>query len=404
MMAQEGPFSVSELTYYIKRRLESDALLRNVEVSGEISNLTHHRSGHVYFSLKDQEAQVSCAMWRSSAQRFVGKLPKHGEKVVALGQISVYPPRGSYQLVVTDIRKAGIGDLHQRFLELKEKLEEEGLFSPEYKKPIPHFPSRVGVVTSATGAVIRDILDTIRRRYPHVEVLLVPTAVQGAAAAPEIVRNLQRLDASGVDTIILGRGGGSLEDLWCFNEEAVVRAIFACKTPVITAIGHETDTTISDFVADLRAATPTAAAERAVPLASEIFNYLDDSERRFSLQLQQFIDYRRQLLDGFEDGFQRALLGYIGQYRLRLEDVEGRLEAGMERTFSLKRHELDKLELAFRSLDMRGVLSRGYSITLKNGKIVRDGDVLEVGDVIDTVLEKGRVQSRVEGKQDDGAA
>lgn len=396
-MAQNRPYSVAQLTNYIKHRLESDDLLRGVLVGGEISNLTNHRSGHVYFSLKDKEAQVSCVMWRSTAQRYAGSLPKHGEQIVARGQISVYPPRGSYQLVVTAIQKAGLGDLHQRFLELKERLNKEGLFAAEHKKSIPHFPKRIGVVTSPTGSVIRDILDTIRRRYPHVEVLLVPTAVQGASAAPDIARNIRRLDElDNLDIIILGRGGGSLEDLWCFNEEVVARAVFACETPLITAIGHETDTTIADFVADRRAATPTAAAELAVPMAADIKNYLNDSKQRFSQQLQQFIEYRRQMLDDFEDRFQAGLRSHIGQYRLRLADLKGQLHTSMERTFSQKRHDLEKLEMAFQALDMRSVLHRGYSITLKDGKIVKDGEKLADGDEIETVFEKGRVKSRVE--------
>lgn len=413
--------SVRELTYYIKHRLENDPTLRGVLVEGEISNMTRHRSGHVYFSLKDQDAQISCAMWKSTAMKYLRDLPKHGEKVIVKGEVSLYPPRGSYQLIVRELRKAGVGALHQQFIQLRDRLQAEGLFDEARKSPPPRFPKRIGVLTSPTGAVIRDILDTIRRRYPHVEVLLVPTPVQGAQAAPAIARNLARMDARGVDVILLARGGGSLEDLWCFNEEVVARAIVACSTPVISGVGHETDTTIADFVADKRASTPTAAAELAVPQAADIFTYLDNSAAAFSRQLTNFIQYRRQLLDDYEDRFQQRMQGFVDQRRALLEryaegmerhigylidrqrrDLVG-LEEKLERVvgdgFRERRHLLDKMEMELKSLDMRNVLQRGYSVTLKNGKMVRDASELAAGDQIETVLERGRVRSRVEAEE-----
>jgi len=413
MAGEQNSYSVKEFTYYIKHLLESDPLLRNVWVEGEISNLTHHRSGHIYFSLKDQDAQINCVMWRASAQNHQGSFPKHGEKIRARGQVSVYPPRGSYQLVVQKVEKAGLGDLHQRFLALKDKLQKEGLFETERKQRIPRIPKTLAVITSPTGAVIQDILNTIRRRYPHVKVILVPTAVQGPAAAPQIVKNIQRINAYGqAEVILLCRGGGSLEDLWGFNEELVARAIADSDIPIISGIGHETDTTIADFVADRRAATPTAAAELAVPKAEDILAYLDESQARLGASLTQFINYRRQLLDDYQDrlslGLERLverkqnlvnelatrmetlILSQLEQRRQVLGEYEIHLQNSTKEAFASKRHLLELLEAQLKGMDMRQVLSRGYSVTLKEGKMVRDGADLQVGDQVETVFEKGR--------------
>ncbi len=413
MEEQKAAYSVREFTAYVKHRLENDPVLQNIWIEGEVSNLTNHRSGHVYFSLKDQDAQVNCVMWRSVAQSYARNLPKHGEKIRLRGNVTVYPPRGNYQFNVLEIKKTGLGDLHQRFLELKDKLQKEGLFEIEHKKPIPKIPKTIAVLTSPTGAVIRDILSTIERRFPHVKVLMVATAVQGPAAAPQIVRNLERINAHGeADVILLCRGGGSLEDLWGFNEEVVARAIFASKIPVISGVGHETDTTIADFVADRRAPTPTAAAEMAVPIAADMRGYLEDAKIRMANQLQQFINYRLQLLDSYQDKmrnnlerqverkqslvaeYARLLEGLmqeqIDRRRQGLSESKIRIENTMQNLIAERRHTLELLEMQLKGLDVRKVLHRGYSVTLKNGKMVRDAEELATGDKVEAVFEKGR--------------
>ncbi|MED4602401.1 exodeoxyribonuclease VII large subunit, partial [Paenibacillus validus] len=258
-------YSIKELNRVIKNKLEADDALQNVWVRGEISNFTHHSSGHMYFTLKDADSRLKSIMFASYNQR-LGFIPKEGTKVLACGNISVYERDGAYQFYVTQMQPDGIGSLYLAYEQLKKKLEAEGLFAPERKKPIPAFPRAIGVITSPTGAAVRDIIITLQRRYPSVPVLLYPVLVQGKQAAPSIVRAVEEMNRlNEVDVLIVGRGGGSLEELWAFNEEIVARAIYASVLPVISAVGHETDFTIADFVADLRAATPTAAAELAVP-------------------------------------------------------------------------------------------------------------------------------------------
>lgn len=413
MVGDKQSYNVREFTFYIKNLLEGDPLLQNVWVEGEISNLTHHRSGHIYFSLKDQDAQINCVMWRASAQNHQGTFPKHGEKIRAKGQVSVYPPRGNYQLVVQKVEKAGLGDLHQRFLALKDKLQKEGLFEISRKRNIPRIPHTIAVLTSPTGAVFQDILNTLKRLYPHVKVILIPTAVQGPAAAPQIAKNIQRINEYGeAEVILLCRGGGSMEDLWGFNEEIVARAIVQSKIPIISGVGHETDTTIADFVADRRAATPTAAAELAVPIAADIRAYLDESQSRFSTTLSQFINYRRQLLDDYQDRLGLGLERIVDRKKAQVEEMASKMESliqtqleqrrkilgefeihlqnNIKESLGNKRHQLELMEAQFKSMDMRQVLSRGYSVTMKDGKMIRDGSELNAGDQVQTVFEKGR--------------
>lgn len=292
--------SIKELTRLIKGKLENDPRLSDVWVRGEISNLTRHSSGHMYFTLKDADSRVKAIMFASYNQR-LPFIPRDGTKVLAKGSISVYERDGQYQIYITQMQPDGIGSLYLAYEQLKRKLEEEGLFSPYRKKPLPKFPRAIGVITSPTGAAVRDIITTLQRRYPMVPVLLYPVLVQGTQAAPSIVRAIQTMNAAGeADLLIVGRGGGSLEELWAFNEEAVARAIFASEIPVISAVGHETDFTIADFVADLRAATPTAAAELAVP---------------HHLELKQQIAYETQRL-------YRGLMQRLGENRERLERLK----------------------------------------------------------------------------------
>ncbi|MEM7371880.1 MAG: exodeoxyribonuclease VII large subunit [Bacteroidota bacterium] len=370
-----GLYSVSELTYYVKQLLESDSLLKGVQVSGEVSNLTYHRSGHVYFSLKDQNAQLSCVMFRMFAQ----SAPKMaaGDKVVVKGNMSVYAPRGNYQLMVQAVRKQGLGDLYQQFLMLKEKLRQEGLFNPERKQALPAFPERIAVLTSPTGAAIKDILQTLQRRWGIGEVIVIPTVVQGVQGAPSIIRGLKQLETIEADVAILARGGGSLEDLWNFNEEAVARAVANCSVPLISGVGHETDITIVDYVADVRASTPTAAAEQIVPDRGALVATLNEFERQFQHSLQYFIDFKRQMLD----------------------DYSMRLERAVRQSIQEQRHVLTILETKLQGMDSRRLLDQGYTLTLKNGKILSSSEGVKEGDTIETIFSDGRVSSVVDEKQ-----
>lgn len=365
-------YSVSELTHYLKHLLEEDSILRNVQVSGEVSNLTYHRSGHVYFSLKDRDSQLNCVMFKSYAQ--LAPRIAAGDKILANGGISVYAPRGNYQLMVRSVRKQGMGDLYQRFLLLKQNLQEEGLFDPAIKRPIPQFPEEIALITSPTGAAVKDMLRTIARRYDRVKVVLYPTVVQGERGVSSIVNSLKLAQESKADVILLARGGGSLEDLWNFNEEAVARAIREGDIPIICGVGHETDITIADFASDLRASTPTAAAEHAVPEKDAFLYTLDQYELQIQRGLQYFIDFKRQVLD----------------------DYEYRLQENLNKNLREKRHALDLLETQLKGLDMTKLLERGYSLTLKDGEIQRSAENIKAGDQIETIFTDGRKKSRVE--------
>lgn len=422
-MSQSQTYTVGAVTRYIKQKLELDPILKDFWVTGEISNLTQHGSGHVYFSLKDQEAQLSCAMFKGVAMRYLRNMPKHGTKVRLRGEVSVYPPRGSYQMIVREMVQAGEGDLHQRFIALRDKLKEEGLFDAEHKKPIPKYPKKIGVITSATGAVIRDIIDTVRRRFPHVQILLVPTAVQGEGSASAIVRSLGTLnDREDIDVIILARGGGSLEDLWSFNEEKVARAIFESRLPIISGVGHETDTTIADFVADLRAATPTAAAELAVPSIDELKASLLQAETQLGRSLKHFIEVRQQMLDDYAWQLQTVILNQLEKLRQQVDnqevqmlnrtlnamqfkrqvltDQKGRLDMTVLNMFQQYRSELEKLELQLQNFDFRSVLDRGFSMTVKDGKPVTDASKLNKNDEVTTFFQKGKAIAKIQEKSD----
>ncbi|MEM6348094.1 MAG: exodeoxyribonuclease VII large subunit [Bacteroidota bacterium] len=370
-MEQAPVYSVGELTVYIKNRLERDPNLQAVQVQGEVSNLTYHGSGHVYFSLKDNSAQISCVMFRMYAQKAVRM--SVGDKMIVTGNMSVYPPRGNYQLMVQAVRKAGLGDLHRRFLQLKSKLEAEGLFDPARKRPIPALPNKIVLITSPTGAAIRDMLQTIKRRYNRGTVLLIPAVVQGEHGVKSIVEAFRAAAKTQADLIILARGGGSLEDLWNFNEEAVARAIADCPIPVISGVGHETDFTIADFVADLRASTPTAAAEHAVPdLASIIFT-LDDYEAQLKRNLQYFIDFKRQVLDDYSNRLEQATLQFLQR----------------------KRHEVELLATQLKALDIRKLLEQGFSLTLVDGEVRSSAEGIKEGMAIETIFKDGRLESEV---------
>ena len=299
---QDKYISVTQLTRYIKYKIDNDVHLQEVFLKGEISNFKAHSRGHFYFTLKDETSRINAIMFASSTKglKFT---PQDGMKVLVTGKISVFEANGGYQIYVNDMLEDGVGNLYIAFEQLKKKLETEGLFDPTIKKPIPKIPNRIGVVTAPTGAAIKDIISTIKRRWPLCEVLLFPSLVQGEAAAEDIVKQINRAQEYNLDTLIVGRGGGSIEDLWPFNEEIVARAIYSCPIPVISAVGHEIDFTIADFVADLRAPTPTGAAEMAVPQIGDVSNYLNQLKIRLNKSISTKINHDRQILDSIRNKY-----------------------------------------------------------------------------------------------------
>lgn len=306
--------TVTALTKYLKRKFDADPYLEKVFLTGEISNF-RLRPGHQYFSLKDDGAKISAVMFKGAFQKLKFQ-PEEGMKVLIVGRITLYEASGSYQILVDQMEPDGVGALYQAYEQLKQKLEQEGLFRLETKKPLPRFPKRIAVLTSPSGAVIRDIITTARRRYPIAQIVLFPTVVQGEKASGDVIRNIQRVEAAGdFDTMIIGRGGGSIEDLWPFNDEGVARAIFAAKTPVISSVGHETDTTIADLVADVRAATPTAAAELAVPVLTEEIMKIKEKQARLEKAFQRQLQLKEQRL-------QKALQSYVFRQPARLYEAQ----------------------------------------------------------------------------------
>jgi len=384
-------WTVSQLTSYIRELFEIDIRLQDVTVTGEISNFTRARSGHLYFTLKDNQAQLKCVMWRSAADR-MRFAPDNGDAVVAHGRISVYEVSGVYQLYAERLEPTGRGDLALAFERLKQKLEEEGLFDPVYKKPLPLFPQKIGIVTSADAAALRDILNVLQRRCPLVSVLIAPTLVQGEMAPPQIVRALQWLDGrSDIDTIIVARGGGSMEDLWAFNDEQVARAIFAAHHPVISGVGHETDFTIADFVADLRAPTPSAAAELAVPDLAEIRPLVQGMQARLVANMQAHLAASQREVDTLS----RALTHLSPRLRLdnsrqRVDMMAARLDRAMSRRLDRWQNRLMVVAARLTAVGPLATLSRGYAIVRDaNGRIIRSTRQVTGGAKLSVQVEDG---------------
>lgn len=366
--------TVSQINGYVKKILDHNIVLNNVWVKGEISNFKHHYSGHMYITLKDEGGVLKAVMFKGSAQSLAFE-PSDGMKVLARGRVSVYEAGGAYQLYIEEMIPDGVGELYIAYEQLKKRLEEEGLFSPEYKKPIPQFPKRVGVVTASTGAAVRDIINVITRRYPLAEIVLYPAQVQGTGAAQSIVGAIEYFNAvGGVDTLIVGRGGGSIEDLWAFNEEITARAIFNSKIPIISAVGHETDFTIADFVADLRAPTPSAAAEIAVPSVIELRNRINTDKNRISQNIVQRVESSRLLLKRFK---MRTPKEKIDDYSLRLDALMRSMENSLRmKTMSMK-NQLAEKAAKLDALSPLQTLSRGYSIpTTEDGSVIRSAKEL----------------------------
>lgn len=388
---------VSELTAHLRRVVESDDLMSDVWVQGEVSNANRYASGHFYFSLKDENAAMRCVMWKSQVAR-LARLPQEGEAVNAHGHVSVYDARGEAQLYVDTMELLGAGALWQEFEKLKTKLANEGLFDEERKRPLPKFPQRIGIVTSRSGAVIQDIRHILERRYPLVEAYLAPTSVQGADAPQQIVAALklaQRIPK--LDVIILARGGGSIEDLWAFNDERVARAIVASRVPVVSGVGHETDFTIADFCADLRAPTPTAAAQFCVPDQNELRANLIGSQQYLERLAREFTQDARRQTERATDALQRASpRAQIQQRRQRIDDLTRGAARAIERRLEQQRVQLANARRQLDTLNPLATLERGYAIVRHNGASVTRVAQLQRDDALDIRVHDGAFTARVE--------
>lgn len=393
-------YSVSQVNSYIKNMFAQDFALSRISVRGEVSNCKYHTSGHIYFTLKDKTGTLSAVMFASQRKGLSFQLGE-GQQVVVTGTVDVYERDGKYQLYARKIEQDGRGDLFARFEKLRDELEEMGMFSPEYKQPVPQYAMKIGVVTASTGAAVRDIMNITARRNPYVQLVLYPALVQGDGAAPSIAAGIRTLDAMGMDVLIVGRGGGSIEDLWAFNEEMVARAIFECQTPVISAVGHETDVTIADYVADLRAPTPSAAAELAV------FDY-----RQFDSQLRAYQDVLTRSLGRQVERRKYQLGQYLLRLRLhdparqinekrqRLADIEEQLARLMERKFLDARHRLALASGRLHGLSPLEKISRGFGfLTDIDGKRIESASSVEAGDVITVQVSDGKIQAQVAEKE-----
>ncbi|PID00375.1 exodeoxyribonuclease VII large subunit [Sporosarcina sp. P29] len=442
-MSNQTFLTVQALTKYVKRKFDADPHLRNVYVKGELSNVKLHPSGHIYFTLKDDKTRIQAAMFRSRSNTLQFK-PENGMNVLITGDVTVFETAGSYQLYVQTMEPDGIGALYLAFEQLKKKLQQEGLFEERFKQPIPQVPQRIGLITAESGAALRDMYSTINRRFPMAEMYLFPALVQGRTAVPSIVKAIEQAnEMANVDVLIVGRGGGSIEDLWAFNEEDVARAIFSSRIPIISAVGHETDTTIADFVADLRAPTPTAAAELAVPDQLQLFQHLKNQQRSIYLAVQTLIkqlnkrletaqaayplQYPERLyrpfiekLDNLEDRLQRSSEAvvqgkrmnfdrlYAGfQYytpirRIQLEQqqtkqLEMRLSRAAEHTIKQRQQHFVALMRMMQALNPLQVMERGFSIGYKDHEVIKSINDVASGDQVTLQLADGSISTIVEG-------
>lgn len=416
-MNNEVSLTVTDINNYIKNIVDGDFFLSNVTLKGEISNLKFHTRGHLYFSLKDENSKINAVMfnYKNLGLNFI---PKDGMNVIVKGKVSVFTTGGSYQITVSNMKEDGIGNLYILFEELKRRLEREGLFSPEHKKKLPRIPKKVGVITASTGAAIKDIISTINRRFPLTEIILFPTLVQGVGAKENIVKMINKANESDVDVIILGRGGGSIEDLWAFNEEIVARAIYNSNKPIVSAVGHEIDFTISDFVSDMRAPTPTGAAELVVPSKVEIQSYLNDYKGRIisviNKKIKSYTDTFSKLKSTYilknpismyeidEQKLDNMLekLGSIMTYKLErekseLNNLSKMISPNMLNRLDKEKIKLENIETKLNLLNPENILKKGYSLTLVEGKIVKSINSVKKGSIIDTKFSDGIIKSEV---------
>lgn len=413
--------TVTAVTRYIKHKIESDVNLRKIYMKGEISNFKAHSSGHFYFSIKDENSVIKAIMFSSNAKK-LGFIPTEGMKILVTGTISLYEATGNYQIYVDELIEDGIGNLYIAFEKLKEKLSKEGLFDLKYKKEIPKYPTKIGIVTASTGAAIRDILSTIKRRYPICETYLFPCLVQGDTAPLDIVKKLNQAENFGVDVIIVGRGGGSFEDMNCFNNEEVARTVFKMNTPVISAVGHEIDYTIIDFVADLRAPTPTGAAEMAVPNLFDLFNLLKQYNIRLNEVVLKNINYKKLIMDKIKTSF--VIKNPLLMFNTKKQDLDYKQEKinnilkekinnkkekinliknsyvikNPEIIYKNKKQNFIRLIEKVEILNPMSVLKRGYTITYKNEKVIKSVEDLKINDLIKINYFDGYIEAKIEKK------
>ena len=393
-------YSIRQVNLYISNMFRQDFMLNRIYVKGEVSNCKYHTSGHIYFSLKDDSGNLACVMFAGNRSGLKFQM-QNGQSVIVLGSISVYERDGKYQLYAREIIQDGMGLLYEKFQTLKQELEEMGMFAPEYKQPIPAFSRRVGIVTAPTGAAIRDIMNISYRRNPYVQLILYPALVQGEEAADSIVRGIELLDQSHVDVIIVGRGGGSMEDLWAFNEEKVARAIFHCETPVISAVGHETDFTIADYVADLRAPTPSAAAELAVADMAAIQGQLQDMQQRLQNRMSERLSDRKKELEHLQEKLKYVSPQHqIQEKYQRLTDIEEELQMLMQQTMKERRHQLMIYVERMKGMSPLEKLSQGYSYTADaRGKKITATEQVQPGDLLQIYVSDGQILAEVKEKE-----
>lgn len=393
-------YSVRQVNAYIKNMFTQDFMLNRIYVKGEVSNCKYHTSGHIYFSLKDESGTIACVMFAGSRAGLSFRM-QEGQTVIVLGSVSVYERDGKYQLYAKEIILDGAGRLYERFEALKRELEEMGMFAPEYKQPIPAYVRRVGIVTAPTGAAVRDIMNIAARRNPYVQLILYPALVQGEGAVPSIIRGIRMLEKQQVDVIIVGRGGGSIEDLWAFNEEKVARAIFDCTVPIISAVGHETDTLISDFVADLRAPTPSAAAELAVYEYAACEAQIQEYALRLRRQIQQRIQGERQRVEQMAVKLRYAHPRQkLNERRQYAADLETRLRGQMEKRLKDERHKLALYIEKMNGLSPLKKLNQGYSyVEDQAGRTIKSVSQTEVGDRLCIYVSDGAVEAEVKAVQ-----
>lgn len=415
------PITVTYLNEYIKSCLERDSFLRKIYLKAEISNLKKHTTGHWYFTLKDETSRINAVMFKASTSS-VDFSPEDGMNVLIEGRVSSYPASGAYQVYVEKMNLDGLGNLYLEFEKLKKRLSKEGLFDTNHKKKIPKYPSKIGVITASTGAAIKDIVSTINRRFPSTEVILFPSLVQGKDAAPNIVSQIIKADDFGLDTIIVGRGGGSIEDLWPFNEEIVARAIYNCKTPIISAVGHEIDTTISDYVADLRAPTPTGAAEMAVPTVLDTINIINQYKIRLNKNVKNTVNSKYILLRNLKQNY--ILNNPMSMYEIKMQKLDNlvdNINNKIENVLYIKEENLKKIKQSYilnnpekildkqknslgllmanlKNLNPLGILEKGYSVISKDKEVITDAKKVKIGDELSLKLSKGNLVAKVISK------
>lgn len=390
-------YSVSEVNIYIKNMFMKDRYLNNIYVKGEVSNCKYHTSGHIYFTLKDQLGQLACVMFAGQRRGLTFRL-EEGQSVIAFGSINVYERDGKYQLYASEIVLDGQGALYEKYERLKKSLEEEGLFAASHKKPIPQFPKKVGIVTASTGAAIQDIINISKRRNPYVQLILYPAQVQGQGSAQSIAKGIEVLDKLGLDTLIVGRGGGSIEDLWAFNEELVARAIYNCNTPIISAVGHETDFTIADFVADLRAPTPSAAAELAVNDYMVFVSTLREYKRKLNREMQQLLSAKQSKIKEYKLRLYYASPAYqIKQKRQFIIETEQKLLTLMNQRIKENKHKLELYITKLEGLSPLSKLSKGYALVVgEDNKPVRSVKQVKTDELLTVSLLDGDIRTRIE--------